>query len=1447
MLRRIIHFSVNNRLIIAALTLGLILAGIWNLRHLPIDAVPDITNNQVQIITHAPALGAVDVERIITAPLELSMVTISGMEEMRSISRVGFSVITCVFKEGVDIYWARQQVSERIQQIQPDMPEGTAEMAPVTTGLGEVYQYVLKPKPGYEDKISLAELRTIQDWIVRRQLLGVEGVADVSSFGGYKKEYEVALHPQSLAAYNLTVNDIFEALARNNQNTGSAYIEKGPQAYSIRSEGLVTSLEDIGNVVVRNQDNGAPLLIRDVADVRMGHAVRYGSMIHNGGQEVAGAVVMMLKGANSAQVVENVKKRMETIVGNLPEGVMVIPFLERTKMLESTIHTVSKNLIEGALIVILVLFLFLGDWRAALLVSSVIPLSMLFAFIMMNIFGVSGNLMSLGALDFGLIVDGTVIIVEGVLQGMHGRKTPDTRPQSARELVVATATRMARPAIFGTLIILIVYIPIFTLQGIEGKMFRPMAQTVAFALLGAFILSLTYVPMMTGIMAQRGHVIEGNFSDRFIERLQRGYRRLLDLLLPRPKMVLGAAIALLGIAAFIQSRAGGEFLPQLEEGDFAIGMSVLPGSNLQTSNEAVRKVSKILLKEFPEVIDVVSKTGNSEIPTDPMPMEATDLIVTLKPKKEWTSARGFPELADKMQEKLSVVPGVTFGFLYPVQMRFNELMTGAKQDVVCKIFGDDLDILAEKGEQLGKMVQRLRGAADVYLESQTGLPQVVINYNRSAMAAYGVDVSTLNDAVNAAYAGHTVGKVYEGERFFDLVVRMDSTSRLSSESLGSLLVAGRNGKLIPLAQLATINEVAGPGQIQRENNHRRIVVGFNVRGRDVQSIVKELNTMLDKELKLPTGYYVTVGGSFENLEAARSRLAIVLPMALLLIFFMLYIAFNSVRDALIIYTAIPLAAVGGIFLLAIAGMPFSISAAVGFIALFGVVVLNGIVLLTEFRRLEEHGGLTPLQIVMKGGTNRLRPVLMTAAVASLGFLPMALSRGAGAEVQRPLATVVIGGIFTSTTLTLFVLPILYMLIHRKRKTNTPPAAAIATMLGLLLLVPGNSQAQTPLSYAAAVDTALRNNLELKETRFRENRMRELKKTAFATDAFSITSELGQINSPLFDTKFEAAQSISLPMVYRRRAGTLSANWQAAQSATGMKENELRRAVGLKYFEIVAALRKRKLLDESDSTYRRLVRVESRRARRGEENQMGEARAEMALAEIERQRIDLERDIQIGLLEYNLLLNARLDYTVDTAQRSPEVYNAPADFNPDMYPAVMEAQWKKRAAQWELKSERSTLYPTFMAGYANQSFRGEMEMNGQTVFVSGNQRYHSAVAGISFPLLWGSRRAGVRAAIMNLRESETQYDARLQAYETQRRSALAAYEASKRYLSSMVNRTLPGAARLRDLSAMQLQAGETTYEKYIEHLNIFINARAALIDADNRLISDIIQLNSLYNQ
>lgn len=1040
----IISFSIRNKFIIALGTLALIAWGVWSFNKLPIDAIPDITNNQAQILTVCPTLATQEVEQFVTYPIETAVRTIPGVVELRSISRFGLSVVTVVFEEGIDKYLIRQLLNEKLKIAEAEIPSGygTPELAPISTGLGEILHYHIVPKPGYENKYSPIDLRSIQDWIVKRQLVGIPGVVEVNSFGGYLKQYEVAIDPQRLLQLGVSLTEILDALENANQNTGGAYIEKNSEAFFIRSEGLARSIEDIKKIVVRTQGD-KPLLVGDVGEVRIGSALRYGAVSHNGEGEIVLGIVMMLKGENAANVIQRVKDRLAQIEQSLPEGVEIITFLDRGKLVQRTINTVKNNLIEGALIVIFVLVLLVGNFRAGLIIASVIPLSMLFAIGMMQLFGVTANLMSMGAIDFGLIVDGAVIVVEATLHFLHkhAKLQLATDPaagslrltQSEMDQAVQTAgSRIMRSSVFGVIIILIVYLPILSLSGVEGKMFKPMAETVSFALIGALILSLTYVPAISAAFLNKNIGTKPNVADRIIGFFQKLYLPMLNFSLRRKTLVLSVSLLLLGLALNNFLRMGGEFIPTLDEGDILMHGFCRPGTSLTQTLESHRLVQKLILENFPdEVEEVISKIGSAEIPTDPMAPEMADNIILLKPKDNWSKAKTKEELVEKIQQVVLQVPGMAYEFTQPIKMRFDEMMTGVRSDIAIKVFGDNLDSLVSSARRIEAIIKKVPGLEDLKVEQIEGLPQIVVKYDYAKLARYGMRITDVNTALRAAFAGTAVGAIFEDEKRYDLVVRLDSAYRKDLADVRQLPIATPDGTLIPISEVAEIDYKLGAAQISRDDGRRRIVVGANVRGRDVESTIKEISELLRQKLVLPEGYYYTFGGQFENLQAAKARLSLAVPVALMLIFVLLYFTFNSAKEAILIFTAIPMAAIGGVFALQLRGMPFSISAGVGFVALFGVAVLNGIVLISYFKQLKQEGVNDLYQRIVQGALVRLRPVLMTASVASLGFLPMALSHGAGAEVQRPLATVVIGGLVTSTLLTLVVLPVLYALFNRR--------------------------------------------------------------------------------------------------------------------------------------------------------------------------------------------------------------------------------------------------------------------------------------------------------------------------------------------------------------------------------------------------------------------------------
>lgn len=1444
MLNAIIHFSIRNKLIVGLMVLALMIVGVIETTKLPIDAVPDITNNQVLVITTAPSLGAPDVERFITVPIEQATRNVPGIVEQRSFSRFGLSLVTIVFNEQTDVYWARTQISERLAQVRQQIPEGMGvpELGPVSTGLGEIFQYVVRPKPGYEQKFSQTELRTIQDWIIRKQLLATEGIADVSSFGGQLKQYEVSVRTDKLRSLGVSISDVYDALQNNNQNTGGAYIEKGPTVLFIRTEGLAKTIEDIQQIVIK-RSNGIPVLIRDVAEVKFGAATRYGALAYNTDGEVAGAVVMMLKGENSNKVIRNIKEKIKQIESSLPEGVMIDPFLDRTKMVNNAIGTVETNLLEGALIVVFVLVLFLGNFRAGFIVATVIPLSMLFAIIMMNAFGVSGNLMSLGALDFGLLVDGAVIIVEAVMHKMSklngvAMGTKLSREQMDRS-VEESSGKMMNAAVFGQIIILIVYLPILSLQGIEGKMFKPMAQTVSFAILGAFILSLTYVPMMSAFFLSRKQGHKENISDRMMQRLQQWYKPLLHKSMKAPGIIIGSAVVLFAAAVVVLSSLGGEFIPKLEEGDFAVETRVLTGSSLTTTLQESQKAVKILLKEFPEVEKIVTKVGTGEIPSDPMPIESADMIIVLKDKKEWTSAKTFDELAEKMGERVASVPGVTTGFQYPVQMRFNELMTGARQDVVCKIFGDDLDSLARYAAAVGDVIGTVEGAKDLFVETVTGIPQLVISYNREAIARYGATITDVNRSVQAAYAGSVAGQIFENDRRFDLVIRLNESQRNNVEELGDLLVELPSGQQVPLNVLARVAIEEGPYQIQREDAQRRITIGFNVRGRDVQSIVEELQAKVKKQVQLPAGYYATYGGQFENLQQATKRLAIAVPAALLLIFVMLFFAFRKFKYCLLIFSAIPLSAIGGVFALWIRDMPFSISAGIGFIALFGVAVLNGIVLITEMNRLkaEDNSSSIP-EVIAQATETRLRPVLMTAAVASLGFLPMALSNGAGAEVQRPLATVVIGGLLSATLLTLFVLPSLYLLFEKKKiQIPMKPLLVIVMMLSTWSL-----QAQ-PMKLEKLLALVKEKSPILKVGQLQEKYYTALKGTAKDIPKTQLITELGNYNSFNFDSRVSILQPFSAGMVYRKQELVLNSYLNTAEANTVIQQQVLEKMIRQLYLELQYLMAKKKILERADSVYGSFQRVAQLRFEKGESNLLEKTTLDNQVMQNRQILLMNLSDTKAIQLEIALLLQDTISIVpAEDLVTAQQLYDTALL---QQHPELQYYKAQEQQAEAETQLAKAKLKPEWLIGYNNQSLMGWMEYKNRSErFFTAGDRFSSVTLGMSIPFFNKAQKAKVEAANVQEKVNRANTDIAALRLKTQLQQALQHRDKFNSSLTYFKNSALPQSNIIIQTANLNYKNGQISYIEWATLVNQALGIQMQYADTQRDHQLNEIQLDYL---
>ena len=1236
MFDRIILFSIKNKPIIGFLVLFLIGFGIYSVTEIPIDAVPDITNNQVQVVTVSPSLSPQEVEKFITYPLEVTMANITDVTEIRSVSRYGLSVVSIVFREKVPILDARQLVSEQIQMAKAEIPDqlGSPEMLPITTGLGEVFQYTLDVEEEYKNRYGPTELRTIHDWIVKRQLSGIPGIVEISSFGGNLKQYEIAVDPLILKNLNITISDVFSAIEQNNENTGGSYIEKGRNTFYIRAEGLIESLEDIENIVVKNVGNN-PVQIKNIATVKFGKAPRFGAMTKDGKGEAVGGITLMLKGANSSAVIREVKTRVEEVQKSLPEGIKIVPYLDRAALVKRTIGTVTENLVLGGLIVIFILVLLLGHLRSGLIVASVIPLSLLFAFIMMRIFGVSANLMSLGAIDFGIVIDGAVIIVENIVHRIYTRFNGQTLTQKELDKEVGKAsTSIYRSAAFGVIIILIVFIPIMTLTGIEGKTFKPMAQTFSFAILGAFLLSLTYVPMMSALILKKKIEHKRNFSDKIIDFLKATYQPVLKLALDFKYSIIIITLIVFGVTLWAFSRMGGEFLPVLEEGDLAMQMTIPPGSSLSQSIESSTNAEKILLENFPEVISVVSKIGTAEVPTDPMAIEDADIMIILKPKKEWSTTKDRDELIELMKTKLSAISEASFEFTQPIQLRFNELMTGVKTDVAVKIYGENLDELFARANEAADLIADVEGASDIKVEQITGLPQYVIKYDRGKIARYGINITDLNDLVRTSFAGKKAGVVFEGERKFDLVVRLDSSYR-NKIIPENLFVKTAKGIQIPLSEVAEVKYITGPAQISRDDTKRRVTIGINVRNRDVQSVVTDINALLSAELNLKPGYYLTYGGQFENLENARKRLRLAVPLALIMILILLFFAFNSVKYALLIFTAVPLSAVGGVIALIIRGMPFSISAGVGFIALFGIAVLNGIVLISYLNELKANGKDNLREVIFKGASNRLRPVMMTAITDVLGFLPMAVSKSAGAEVQQPLATVVIGGLITATLLTMILLPVLYWIFNNppKKKKKKLKNATLVLLVVAFLPMSLNAQSDQPekllIGYENISDEVLKNNPEYKNALLNVEIAKTEVKAGIDIPSLEFNYQSGQINSSIKDRYWEINQGFGSILKHLHSIKFHKTKVAISETELVLKERHILQKLYLTFNEIVKLEKLLELTEEYYTFYENSNIYNQKRFDSGEIDILEKSLFDLNFNKILKLKLDLESELKIS--------------------------------------------------------------------------------------------------------------------------------------------------------------------------------------------------------------------------
>lgn len=1420
MFKAIVHFSIQKKLFVGLTTLFLLLGGIYAMMTLPIDAVPDITNNQVQIVTVSPTLAPQEVEQLITMPIEIAMSNIMNVEEIRSVSRFGLSLVTVVFKESVPTLDARQLINEQIQTVAGEIPTelGTPELMPITTGLGEIYQYVLRVEPGYEEKYDAMELRTIQDWIVKRQLSGIPGIVEINSFGGYLKQYEVAVDPDALYSLNITIGEVFEALNRNNQNTGGSYIEKINKAYYIRSEGMIGKIKDIERIVITNR-GGIPIHISDVGSVRFGSAKRFGAMTKDGEGECVGGIAMMLKGANANVVTKELEARVERVQKMLPEGVRVEPYLNRSELVDRNISTVIRNLIEGALIVFIVLIIFLGNVRAGLIVASVIPLAMLFAFILMRVFGVSANLMSLGAIDFGIVVDGSIVILEGMLAHIYSRRLMG-RTLSAEEMdreVEAGAGHVARSATFAVLIILIVFFPLLTLTGIEGKYFTPMAKTLVFCIIGALILSLTYVPMMASLFLKRTISSKPTFADRFFGKLNGVYRRTLHFCLRHIWGTIACSFAALAVSLFLFTRLGAEFIPTLDEGDFAMQMTLPAGSSLTHSIELSKQAEETLMKNFPEIKHVVAKIGTAEVPTDPMAVEDADIMIVMKPFKEWTSASSRAEMVEKMKASLEPITGAEFNFSQPIQLRFNELMTGAKADIAIKLYGEDMAELYKKAKEASLFVEQVPGAADVIVEQAMGLPQLVVHYDRAKIARYGMNIEELNTIIRTAYAGEAAGVVFENERRFDLVLRLDN-DKVADLNLDKLFVRTAEGIQIPVSEVATIELVNGPLQINRDATKRRIVIGVNVRDADIQKVVRTIQETLDKHIKLEPGYYFEYGGQFENLRNAIDTLTIVIPVALSLILLLLFFAFKSVTYSLVVFSTVPLSLIGGILALWLRGLPFSISAGVGFIALFGVAVLNGILMINHFNNLRKQTKyqMTTNRILAKGCPHLLRPVFLTGLVASLGFVPMAIAKSAGAEVQRPLATVVIGGLIVSTILTLIIIPVFYRLVNSsaawKRQRWLKRLLPFLLFLGILF----PTHAQQTVSLEEAVTIALENHPRLKTATASIERSRASRGESWEVSPTTFNYSWGQINGETRnDNQMEITQSLGSLLTPFYKNALVNRQVATGEYYRDLVKKEITAEVKRAWAYYQYAFHLCALYKEQIEWAGRLRKASQLRYEQGDITLLERNMSSTLVADLQTRLSQAEEELQLATRRFSWTCYSDspllpMDTTlVLFPARIAEI--APSDIHLNYFRSVAD---EKKAM---LRIERSRFFPELSVGYVRQKIAP----------LSG---LDSWMVGISFPVLFFPQHSRVRQAKIDSYIARTEAESNIRQLNNKVEELSVALRKEGEHIRYYTTGALPEADALLKSATVQFKESETDITQFVQSLNAAREIRRGYIEA-----------------
>jgi len=1333
MINQIIDFSIKNKLIVILFTLTLTAFGIYSVYKIPVGAVPDITNNQVQVITVSTSLSTQDVEQFITHPVELEMANLPGVIEIRSVSKFGLSVVTIVFEESLGTYLPRQLISEKIKAASANIPEafGTPEMGPITTGLGEIYQYILDVEEGYENKYSAMELRTIQDWMVKRQLSGIPGVVEVNTWGGFLKEYEIAINPNELKNINLTLLDIYEAVSKNNNIAGGSYIEKNNQSFFIRGEGMVEDLEDIGSVVVKNI-NGQPILVRDIAEVKLGHANRYGAITANGEGEKVMGQIMMLKDADSKLVINAVKERVEEVQQNLPEGIFINPIVERSELISRTSLTIVENLLLGCIIVMLSVILILGNIRSALIISSIIPLSLLFTISMMYLLDIDANLMSLGALDFGIIIDGAVIIVEYIALRVTRQKAEYELASGKQKTLLLNkisyegASKMINSAIFGQIIILVVLIPVLTLTGVEGKMFRPMALTFSFAIIGAMILGLTWVPVAASLFLKPEKEKKKSIAGWIMKMAHRSYDPVIKFAYANKQLFIGMAIASLIITGIIFSRMGGEFVPTLDEGDFVIQPVLKTGTSLSKTIELTTEMENILIENFPEVDQIVCRIGAAEVPTDPMSMEEIDMIITLHPPDTWQSANSKEELANQFKEALMVIPGVDYEFTQPIEMRFNELITGVRADIAIKIFGEDMDYLNQKAAEIKSVIEDVPGAADIVLEKTAGLPQIKIVYDRSKMAAYGLNIEDINRQLSGAFGGLTAGNVFEGEKRFDLVIRFKEGYRTDIEHIRQMGIPIRGGQQMPLAEFADIDYTYGPAKISRENAHRMMAVSVNVRNRDLESVIQDIQTRVNHHITLNPGYYIQYGGQFENLENAMNRLKLAVPVSLLLIFIFLHFAFKSLKDAVMIFTAVPLSMVGGVILLWLRGMPFSVSAGIGFIALFGVAVLNGIILIEYLKELKQGGMNDMRELILKATHGRLRPVMLTAVSTAVGFLPMAISTSAGAEVQRPLATVVIGGLVTSTMLTMILLPILFYYFNSstpiKKIFSFKKGASLLLIFLLTGTLSGFSQETEDandiqkMTITQAVEQALENNPAIKNARLSVTSAKKQKQGVINIRPTEFSYQKGQLNSELIDYSFDIQQNFGSLLTHFQSGKLVKGNINLSEKELQIAEKNITAEIRIAWYRWILLINRQKIKQQQADLYREFVRIARLKYELGESNLLEQTMAETEYASTKNELLKITEQLIIAENKVKQIMHT--DGNLLPENDSLQIYALPPAGNPgqrfssSVLLEYYESLYRIENARYNI--ERSRYFPEITAGYFNQQIDGVEGFSGWSI-------------------------------------------------------------------------------------------------------------------------------------